>query len=249
MKRRFPNPRDLAPLMKFKQPQFNAKKRRLASALTIYDLREIAKRRTPQAPFDYTDGAAEGEISLARARQAFEDIEFHPSILRDVSTVDTDRADSRRPVGAAVRDRADRLHPDDAVRGRDRRGAAAAAAAGIPFSLSTMGTTSIEDVAGGEPERPQLVPALHVEGPRALDGAGRPRGGRPASTRCWSPSTCRWPGARLRDVRNGMTIPPTLTPKHGPQRDPAAGLVVQLPRPPSRSRSPRWTAGPAPSPS
>ncbi|MCT4574199.1 alpha-hydroxy-acid oxidizing protein, partial [Bacillus thuringiensis] len=48
-----------------------------------------AKRRTPAAAFDYTDGAAEGEISLARARQAFKDVEFHPGVLSDVSHVDT----------------------------------------------------------------------------------------------------------------------------------------------------------------
>ena len=54
-----------------------------------HDLRRIAKRRTPAAAFDYTDGAADDELSLRRARQAFEDIEFHPSILRDVSDVDT----------------------------------------------------------------------------------------------------------------------------------------------------------------
>src|SRR5664279_4947144 len=87
--RQFPNPIELAKLMRFKAPQLNGKKRRLGAALTIYDLQQIAKRRTPKAAFDYTDGAAEGELSLARARQAFEDIEFHPSILRDASTVDT----------------------------------------------------------------------------------------------------------------------------------------------------------------
>src|SRR5665213_2746408 len=87
--RRFPRPRDFAPLMKFKRPELNAKKRRLQSALTIYDLRTIAKRRTPKVAFDYTDGSAEAEISLARARQAFEDIQFNPSILRDVSHVNT----------------------------------------------------------------------------------------------------------------------------------------------------------------
>src|ERR687894_2058082 len=87
--RRIPKVRDLAPLMKFKTPELNAKKRRLESALTIHDLRKIAKRRTPKAAFDYTEGAAEAEISLQRARQAFEDIEFHPSILRNVSTVST----------------------------------------------------------------------------------------------------------------------------------------------------------------
>src|ERR1700710_1572322 len=89
VKRQFPNPLELAKLMKFKAPELNGKKRRLGVALTIYDLQAIAKRRTPTAAFDYTDGAAEGELSLARARQAFEDIEFHPSVLRDVSAVDT----------------------------------------------------------------------------------------------------------------------------------------------------------------
>src|SRR6187431_3716254 len=89
VKRQLPNPAELLELMQFKKPELNGKKRRLDSALTIYDLRTIAKRRTPKAAFDYTDGAAEGELSLTRARQAFEDVEFHPSILRDVSTVDT----------------------------------------------------------------------------------------------------------------------------------------------------------------
>ena len=88
VKRQFPNPVQLAKVMKFKAPELNGKKRRLDSALTIYDLKAIAKRRTPKAAFDYTDGSAEGEISISRARQAFEDIEFHPSILRDDSTVD-----------------------------------------------------------------------------------------------------------------------------------------------------------------
>ena len=78
VERHLPKPRDLAPLMQFKKPELSAKKRRLEKALTVADLRQIAKRRTPKAAFDYTEGAAEAEISLARARQAFEDIEFHP---------------------------------------------------------------------------------------------------------------------------------------------------------------------------
>src|SRR6201996_8577638 len=83
--RRVPKVRDLAPLMQFKRPQFNATKRRLDKAFTIDDLRRIAKRRTPRAAFDYTDGAAEDELSIERARQAFRDIEFHPTILHDVT--------------------------------------------------------------------------------------------------------------------------------------------------------------------
>src|ERR1700712_2037839 len=87
--RQVPKPAELLELMKFKKPELDAKKRRLQGALTIEDLRTIAKRRTPKAAFDYTDGSAEGEISIARARQAFEDVEFHPEVLRDVEHVDT----------------------------------------------------------------------------------------------------------------------------------------------------------------
>jgi L-lactate dehydrogenase (cytochrome) len=89
LKRRLPRPSELAPLLQFRKPRLNATARRLEDALTIEDLRRIAKRRTPKAAFDYTDGAAEDELSLSRARQAFRDIEFHPTILRDVAEVDT----------------------------------------------------------------------------------------------------------------------------------------------------------------
>jgi L-lactate dehydrogenase (cytochrome) len=73
LKRRIPKYSDLAPLMQFKKPEFS-RDAKLKRASTIWDLRDIAKRRTPQAPFDYTDGAAEEEITLRRARQAFLDI-------------------------------------------------------------------------------------------------------------------------------------------------------------------------------
>src|SRR4051794_6510996 len=145
MRRRLPRPRELTALLGFRRPQLSATKRRLAAALTIDDLRRIAKRRTPRGAFDYTDGAAEREISLARARQAFEDIEFQPSILRDVSKVDTSCTvlgqRSALPFGIAPTGFTRLMHTDG-----ERAGAAAAGAAGIPFALSTMGTTSIEDV-------------------------------------------------------------------------------------------------------
>lgn len=89
VKRQAPKPLELLELMQFKKPDLNGRRRRLNSALTIEDLRRIAKRRTPKAAFDYTDGAAEGELSLRRARTAFRDVEFNPSVLRDVANVDT----------------------------------------------------------------------------------------------------------------------------------------------------------------
>ena len=66
VKRRIPSPKDLAQLLKFRKFILSPTKRRLSKALTIYDLRDIAKRRTPQAPFDYTDGGADTESSLTR---------------------------------------------------------------------------------------------------------------------------------------------------------------------------------------
>src|SRR5680860_141106 len=145
VQRRFPRYKDLAPLMNFATPELNSKKRRLAKALTIQDLQKIAQRRTPKAAFDYTEGAAEAEISLARARQAFQDIQFNPAILRDVSTVSTSWEVLGGPValpfGIAPTGFTRMMQTEGEI-----AGARAAARAGIPFALSTMGTTSIEDV-------------------------------------------------------------------------------------------------------
>jgi isopentenyl diphosphate isomerase/L-lactate dehydrogenase-like FMN-dependent dehydrogenase len=78
----------MSELIGFKAPELSRRRRWLNAALTIYDLRDVARRRTPRAAFDYADGGAGAEVSLGRTRQAFEDVEFHPSILRDVSNVD-----------------------------------------------------------------------------------------------------------------------------------------------------------------
>jgi L-lactate dehydrogenase (cytochrome) len=195
--------------MKFKQPTFDAKKRRLQAALTIHDLRLIAKRRTPRAPFDYTDGAADGEFSLTRARQAFEDIEFNPSVLRDVSSIDTgwdvlgQRAEL--PFGIAPTGFTRMMHTEG-----ERAGAAAAKAAGIPFSLSTMGTTSIEDVAAvGARNWFQLYMWKDRDRSMALVDRAAKAGFDTLLVTVDVPVA----GARLRDTRNGMSIPPALTVK------------------------------------
>ena len=209
MKRRVPRPRDLMPLLQFKKPTFNARKRRLQKALTIYDLRAIAQKRTPKAPFDYTEGAAEAELSLARARQAFEDIEFHPAILRDVSTVDTgwDVLGKRveLPFGIAPTGFTRMMHAEGEV-----AGASAAAAAGIPFSLSTMGTTAIEDVRAANPDGRnwfQLYMWKDRERSMALVDRAAASGFDTLLVTVDVPVA----GARLRDKRNGFSIPPALT--------------------------------------
>jgi L-lactate dehydrogenase (cytochrome) len=211
MKRQMPKRRDLAPLMKFKKPTLSPKERRLASALTIDDLRRIAKRRTPQAAFDYTDGAADGEVSLARAREAFGDVEFNPAILRDVSTVDTSREVLGKrvalPFGIAPTGFTRMMQAEGEI-----AGATAAAAAGIPFSLSTMGTTSIEDVAAANPDGRNWF-QLYMWKDRDRSMALVDRAAKAGFDTLLVTVDVPVAGARLRDVRNGMTIPPTLTPR------------------------------------
>ncbi|HYO04412.1 MAG TPA: alpha-hydroxy acid oxidase [Mycobacterium sp.] len=209
MKRRFPSRHDLAPLMQFKKPEFDATKRRLDKALTIEDLRRIAKRRTPRAAFDYTDGSAEAELSIARARQAFSDIEFHPAILRDVSKVSTGwdvlGAPVSLPFGIAPTGFTRMMHTEGEI-----AGAHAAARAGIPFSLSTMGTTAIEDVKAANPLGRNWF-QLYMWKDRDRSMALVERAVAAGYDTLLVTVDVPVAGARLRDKRNGMSIPPALT--------------------------------------
>lgn len=209
VKRQFPNPVELARLMKFKAPELNGTKRRLDSALTVYDLRDIAKRRTPKAAFDYTDGSAEGELSLARARQAFEDIEFHPSILRDVSALDTTTSvlggTSALPFGIAPTGFTRLMQTEGEI-----AGAGAAAAAGIPFTLSTLGTTTIENVKAANPRGRNWF-QLYVMRQREISYGLVERAAAAGFDTLMFTVDTPVAGARLRDKRNGFSIPPQLT--------------------------------------
>ena len=209
--RQLPNPRELAPLLRFKKPELNAKKRRLDAALTIGDLRCIARRRTPKAAFDYTDGGADAEISLARSRRAFEDIQFNPSVLRDVSAVNPSGVVLGGPValpfGIAPTGFARMMHTEGEI-----AGAAAAAAAGIPFTLSTMGTSTIEDVQAASPHGRNWF-QLYMWKDRERSMSLVERAGAAGFDTLLVTVDVPVAGARLRDKRNGMSIPPSLSPK------------------------------------
>ena len=211
VKRQFPKVSELAPLLKFTGPTLHRKERRLASALTIWDLREIAKKRTPQGPFDYTDGSAESEVTLERARQAFLDLEFRPNILKDVSTLDTSCEVLGKkfalPVGIAPTGFTRMMHTEG-----ERAGARAAAKYGIPFTLSTLGTTTVEDVVAAAPDGTNWFQLyMWKDRDRSMELVRRAE----AAGVDHLLLTVDVPvaGARLRDVRNGLTIPPRLTGK------------------------------------
>jgi len=195
--------------MQFSLPTLQRKKRRLERAHTIWDLREIAKKRTPAGPFDYTDGSAESEISLQRARQAFSDIEFIPSILKDVSSNNLTRAalgeNFKMPVGIAPTGFTRMMQTEGEI-----AGARAAAKFGIPFTLSTLGTTTIENVVAAAPDGRnwfQLYMWKDREGSMALVERAKRAGVKNLMLTVDVPVA----GHRIRDSRNGLTVPPRLT--------------------------------------
>ncbi|AGM08384.1 MULTISPECIES: alpha-hydroxy acid oxidase [Amycolatopsis] len=208
-KRRLPKPSELKQILRPKPIVLNPTDRRLAGAHTIADLRMLARKRTPRAAFDYTDGAAELEDSLRRARQAFRSVEFHPNVLRGVSDVDTGKEilgkRSELPFAFA---------PTGFTRMMNHEGESAVARVaqrnGIPMGLSTMATTSIEDLAAAAPEARKWFQLYVWRDHKA---------GEDLMNRAWAAGfdtlmlTVDTPvaGARLRDVRNGLTIPPALT--------------------------------------
>ena len=209
LRRRVPSWPELRPLLQVERPSLRRTAPALARAATIEDLRRMAARRTPRAVFDYVDGAAEGEVSLARSRQAFAEVEFRPRVLRDVS-----RVDAGVELLGVTSPAPFLLAPTGFTRMMHTQGewavARAAARAGVPYTLSTMGTVSVEDLARDVPDVQrwfQLYLWRDRDASRALVRRAAAAG---YGTLVLTVDTAV-AGQRLRDVRNGLTIPPALT--------------------------------------
>jgi len=209
--RQVPKWHELKLLLRAKPIELNPTKRRLDNALTINDLRTIARRRTPRSVFDYTDGAAEAEISLRRARALFGNLEFNPSILRNVSDVDTTTSILCRPSALPFA-----FAPTGFTRMMNHEGENAvvrvAERRGIPYALSTLGTTSIEDVAAAAPGARKWF-QLYVWKDRAAGEELMARAKAAGFEALVLTVDVPVAGARLRDARNGFSIPPALTVK------------------------------------
>ena len=210
MRRHLPQLSELKPLMQF--GSFNPDRRaaRLAKAADVEALRRIARRRTPKPAFDYVDGAAGQELTYRRSREAFESVELLSKILHGTDTADlsTEIAGFRSalPFGIAPTGFTRFMHAEGEI-----GGVRAAEKAGIPFSLSTMGTRAIEEVRDAAPDAERWFQLyLWRDHAASLDLLQRAKaaGVRTLLVTVDTPV----PGQRLRDVRNGMVIPPRLTP-------------------------------------
>jgi L-lactate dehydrogenase (cytochrome) len=207
--RRLPRWSELQPLLRPRGVPVSPTERRLATVASIPDLRLLARRRAPRAVFDYTDGAAGEELGLRRSRQAYARVEFQPSVLQDVSAVDTSTTILGRPASLPLV-----FGPTGFTRMMHTAGepavARVAAQTGIPYALSTMGTTSIERLAAEAPDGRrwfQLYLWRDREASRDFVVRAREAGYEALVLTVDTPVA----GARLRDVRNGLTIPPSLS--------------------------------------
>ncbi|TMR98653.1 alpha-hydroxy acid oxidase [Nonomuraea basaltis] len=204
--RRLPRWRELREVLPGRPRLSRAQK--LADAADIADLRLLARRRAPRMVFDYVDGAAEGERSMARAVEAFERVEFSPRVLRDVAEAPTAVEILGRRIAMPVV-----LGPTGFTRMMHREGeravARAAERAGVPYTLSTMGTTTAGDVAKAAPGGWNWFQLYVVrDRVRSLEmlSLARDAGMDVLVVTVDVPVA----GARLRDVRHGLTIPPAL---------------------------------------
>src|SRR5215211_2948409 len=207
--RRVPRWSEVRPLLRPRRMALNSTNRRLSGAASIADLRLLARRRAPRAVFDYTDGAAGDELALRRSRQVYESLEFSPHVLQDVSSVDTSTVILGQPAAAPFV-----FGPTGFTRMMHTDGEPAVARVaervGIPYALSTMGTTSIEGLAAAAPDGRrwfQLYLWRDREASRDFVARAKAAGYETLMLTVDTPV----PGPRLRDVRNGLTIPPSLS--------------------------------------
>lgn len=180
----------------------------IAKALSINDLRTKARRRLPLPIFDYLDGGADDEATLGRNQSAFGRYELIPDVLVDVSHIRTRARIFGRespwplllgPTGLS------RMFHNDAELGVAR----AATARGLPYALSTMGTTTIETFA--EAVTGPKAFQIYIFKDRGLTDEFVARCTEAKYDALILTVDTLVSGNRERDRRNGLSIPPKLS--------------------------------------
>ena len=196
-------------VVKFRKLEINRTKRLLRKVANVEDLRKLAKRRLPVGVFDYIDGGAEDEITLRRNVEAYRKVSFKPRVLRDMANIDTSTSLFGRKLAFPLV-----LAPTGFTRIAHSEGelavVKAATRAGIPFTLSTMATRSIEECASVAEKDTRLWFQIYTWKDRSVvknlveraDAAG-------FEAVCLTVDTAVL-GRRERDVRRGFTLPPEV---------------------------------------
>ena len=199
----------LRSVLRFRRVELDPVARRLARVASVADLRVIARRRLPRGVFDYIDGGAEDERTLAANSAAFARVTFRPRVLREVGEVDpsTMLLGRRLPLPLV-------LAPTGFTRMADPDGelavARAAARAGTPYTLSTLGTRSIEEVASAADGPHWFQVYMWRDRGLVKEMVGRAADAGYEALMVTVDTVVQ--GQRERDVRRGFSLPPKLGP-------------------------------------
>jgi len=197
----------LRSVLRFKRLETDGVVRRLNRSASLADLRRIARRRLPRGVFDYIDGGAEDEITLTANSEAFARTTFRPRVLRGVGVVDPTTTLLGQPLAFPLV-----LAPTGFTRIADPQGelavARAAERAGLPYTLSTLATRSIEEVravSGG-----RLWFQVYVWRDRGLvkEMVARAEAAQYEALVLTVDTVVH--GRRERDVRRGFSLPPKI---------------------------------------
>jgi L-lactate dehydrogenase (cytochrome) len=206
--RKFPSLPYFWSLIDWSIPSLNPYKGQLLQAQSVDDLANIARKRTPKVVFDYVEGGAIDEIAYSRSRAAYSRIEINSRVLRDVSKVDT----SEKILGKVV-DIPICFAPTGYTRLMHHVGEPAVANVAsnknLIYALSTMGTTSPEELAAAVPNSRrwfQLYIMKNRSDSLAVIKQAKDNGFEALVLTVDTPVV----GLRYRDNRNGLTVPPKI---------------------------------------
>lgn len=207
-KRQFPDLPHFASLIEWKLPTLFRTRAKIARVVTIDDLAKIAKRKVPKVVFDYVEGSALDEISYSRSRQVFNQVEFTAHTLRDVSKIDPTIEIFGKKVDLPIL-----FSPTGYTRFMHHVGEPAVAAVAqennMIYSLSTMGTTSPSELAEQVPDVRrwfQLYVMQNRKDSMSVIQQAKDSGFEALILTVDTPVS----GIRVRDIRNGLTIPPRI---------------------------------------
>jgi L-lactate dehydrogenase (cytochrome) len=200
----------LRSVVRLERVETDAVERRLRRAASVADLRRIARRRLPGGVFDYIDGAAEDERTRAANERAFADVVFVPRVLRGIGEVQTRTTLLGEPLDIPLV-----FAPTGFTRIADPQGelavARAAARAGIPYTLSTLSTRSIEEVRDVSDGR--LWFQVYAWRDRGLVREMVERAAAARYEALVLTVDTAVLGRRERDVRRGFSLPPAIGPR------------------------------------
>lgn len=195
-------------LIQWSLPSLKPYKASLERAQNIFDLADIARRRTPKVVFDYVEGSAVDEVAYARSRDAFSRVQLNARSLRDVSQIDTSTEILGRKVDIPIC-----FAPTGYTRLMYHVGEPAvanvASKKNLIYALSTMGTTSPSELAAAVPNSRrwfQLYIMKNRADTLAVIEQARTAGFEALVLTIDTPVA----GLRYRDNRNGLTVPPKI---------------------------------------